>query len=186
MSRNLPIRRRDFDVPGFLAYVARNGGEVATPTNPYEVVRYRAHWRFTTQAGVHVVYAKENGLLTFTGGSKGHYRAFLDGAPMQELPETPRSVVAPVPATGLSKGEATRRKLIARDGDGCWFCGTALGDDCTLEHLVPKSKGGKNSLANYALAHRKCNEAAADMPLVGKIALREQMRAAMASSGEPA
>lgn len=87
-GRNLPIRRHDFDVQGFLAYVAEQGGEVCTPTNPYEVVRYRAYWRGTNKAPTHIVYAKEGGLLTWTQGSKGHYRAFLDGAPMAELPGT--------------------------------------------------------------------------------------------------
>lgn len=177
----LPIRRKDFDVAGFLAYVKEQGGEISQPTNPYEVVRYRAYWRFTTQASVHVVYAKDNGLLTFTGGSKGHYRAFMTGQPMHELP----GAVSPSPPIAKAKASKTgnmRRKLLARDGDGCWFCGTAMGDDCTIEHLVPKSKGGANSLSNYALAHQRCNAQAADLPLVQKISLREEMRAKATAS----
>lgn len=173
---SLPIRRKDFDVAGFLAYVKEHGGEVGQPTNPYEVVRYRAYWRFTTQASVHVVYAKDNGLLTFTGGSKGHYRAFLAGGPMQELPTDTPAPVKPL-AKLVSKSEPRRRKLIERDGPDCWFCGEAMGEDCTIEHLVPKSKGGANSLANYALAHQRCNAKAADLPLVDKIAMRDRLRA---------
>ncbi len=185
MEKALPIRRSQFDVGGFLAYVAQQGGEIGQPTNPYEVCRYRAYWRGTNTSAVHVVYAKESGLLTFTGGSKGHYRAYLDGAPMDEPPgEKPKQVFVRKDGTPFGKSKAepvsknvsTRRKLIERDGDGCWFCGTGLGDDATIEHLIPKSKGGRNSIANYVLAHRKCNADAADLPLVAKIEMRAKLR----------
>lgn len=179
MSRALPIRRKDFKVADFLAFVAQSGGEVGTPTNPYEVVRYRAYWRGTKTSSIHIVYAKENGLLTWTGGSEGHYRAFIDGAPMEELPGAP----APKPfgRTGKftkpdSKGQVRRAKLLERDGGDCWFCGDPMGDDCTIEHLVAKASGGRDSLANYALAHKRCNADAADLPLVDKIALRQRLR----------
>jgi hypothetical protein len=174
----IPIRRRDFDVQGFIAYVAQQGGEVGTPTNPYEVVRYRAYWRGTNKAATHVVYAKENGLLTWMHGSKGHYRAFLEGEPMTELPEAPSKAKRRTSGSGKksrSKANA-RQKLLARDGGDCWYCGKPMGDDCTIEHLVPKADGGRNSLANYALAHRACNQRAADKPLVEKLALRALLR----------
>lgn len=175
-NKHTPIRRGQFDVQGFLAFVSANGGEIAKPTNPYEVCRYRAYWRGTNKASVHVVYAKENGLLTFTGGSKEHYRAFLNGTPICEPPGTGDPVVMPIVEPASSKGGRIRNRLRARDGDGCWFCGLPLGDDCTIEHLVPKAQGGRNALANYALAHQKCNAAAADLPLVEKIAMRERLR----------
>ncbi|MXP42954.1 HNH endonuclease [Allopontixanthobacter sediminis] len=178
MSANLPIRRDKFDTQNFLAYLSQQGCEIGVPTNRYEVVRYRAYWRGTNKAATHIVYAKENGLLTWTGGSKGHYRAFLAGAPVDELLSVPQ---APTPASkAVSKSEKTRAKLLARDGDECWFCGDAMGADCTIEHLVPKSTGGRNSLANYALAHRKCNNDAADLPLIKKIEMRASMRSVKA------
>ncbi len=186
-TKALPIRRSQFDVGGFLAYVAQQGGEIGQPTNPYEVCRYRAYWRFTTQSSVHVVYAKDNGLLTFTGGSVGHYRAFLAGAPMVEHPGEPTIPFAPKQAADpASQSTKVRRKLLARDGDDCWFCGTDLGDDATIEHLIPKSKGGRNSIANYVLAHRKCNADAADLPLIAKIEMRARLRSPAASSDSPA
>ena len=175
--RNIPIRRRDFDVQGFLAYVAEQGGEVGKPTNAYEVVRYKAYWRGTNKAATHIVYAKESGLLTWMHGSKGHYRAFLDGAPMGELPvaET-KAKSGKVKAKKKASGEVTRERLLARDGGDCWFCGKPMGDDCTIEHLIPKSDGGRNSMSNYALAHQRCNQLAADKPLVAKLALRAELR----------
>ena len=178
MGRNIPIRRRDFDVQGFLAYVAEQGGEVCKPTNPYEVVRYRAYWRGTNKAATHIVYAKESGLLTWMHGSKGHYRAFLDGAPMGELPNAePKAKKATYGSGKKSRHKSVaRERLLARDGGDCWFCGTPMGDDCTIEHLIPKSDGGRNSMSNYALAHQRCNQLAADKPLVAKLALRAELR----------
>lgn len=184
-TRTLPIRRDRFDVPGFVAFLAANGCEVGSPTNPYEVVRYRAYWQGSQRPITHIVYAKETGLLTWMGGSQGHYRAFLDGTALvgngppfvsqfegpQSKPDEQRLPKAPVSKTAVS-----RRALLARDGNECWFCGEPMGDDCTIEHLVPKSRGGANSLANYALAHKQCNADAANKPLVDKIAMRARLR----------
>jgi hypothetical protein len=184
-ARTLPLRRDKFNVSGFVAYLAANGCEVGTPTNPYEVVRYRAYWQGSKAPVTHIVYAKETGLLTWMGGSQGHYRSFLDGAalvgiapPFVSKFEGPQAAPA---EQRLSKGKhgktaASRAALLARDGDDCWFCGEPLGDDCTIEHLVPKSRGGANALANYALAHKQCNAAAANKPLVEKIAMRARLR----------
>lgn len=177
-KKHVPIRRSQFALQQFLAWLASEGAEIGVPTNPYEVVRYKAYWRGTSKAATHIVYAKENGLLTFTQGSLGHYRAFLDGTPMEELPkfENVKNSSVVNPKTELSKGEKKRTAIAERDGEDCWFCGVALGTDRTIEHLVPKSKGGRDILENYALAHAKCNHVAANMSLVAKIALRSKMR----------
>ena len=41
----------------------------------------------------------------------------------------------------------------------CCWCGEPMlfEGDCTLEHLVPRSRGGPDHKANCALAHEKCN-----------------------------
>jgi 5-methylcytosine-specific restriction endonuclease McrA len=42
----------------------------------------------------------------------------------------------------------------------CWMCGNVLSfNDATVDHIRPKSKGGRNSAENYKLACRACNEA---------------------------
>ncbi|KAI3590435.1 hypothetical protein D9X30_4668 (plasmid) [Cupriavidus sp. U2] len=48
--------------------------------------------------------------------------------------------------------------------------------DTSVEHLLSKADGGTDRLSNLALAHRKCNELAADLPVVGKVLLREKLR----------
>lgn len=201
------MRLAQFDVANFAAWLAKNGAEIGIPTNPYEVIRYRAY--IGTKAVSHIVYAKESGLLTWPGETQAHYAAFLAGGqigsgyPPNERGDTPFLVTVPslskvdqynaligkaVAKAGgkagniamfepqVSDSQITRHALLDRDGDHCWFCGDPMGKDCTIEHLVPKSAGGRNMLANYALAHAKCNHAAADLPLIQKIEMRARMR----------
>lgn len=206
----LPVRVAQFDVQGFVAWLAKNGAEIGIPTNAYEVTRYRAYSDGEKAARTHIIYAKESGLLTWPGETRRHYEAFLAGEqlwpgyPPNARGDTPFLVTMPdkgaharyanfidgvvsraggspkggariVP--GLQKSKApTRAALLARDGDKCWFCGDHMGADCTIEHLVPKSSGGRDTAANYALAHAKCNREAADLPLVQKIELRQRKR----------
>lgn len=168
----LPIRRAQFDVRGFKTYLTSNGCEVGEPTNPHEVMRYLAYWAGSKKPTTHIVSAKSSGLLTWTGGSQQHYRSFLAGEPIADiLPAT-----QPTAKPKTSKTERLKLKIISRDGPDCWFCGKSLGDDCTIEHLIPKASGGVNSLANYVAAHRLCNGLAADKPLVEKFALRASLR----------
>jgi len=170
MSNALPIRVEQFKLAEYIQWLTKFGAEVGQPTNPYEVIRYRAYVAKKAHAEVHIIYRKDNGLLTFTGHTRKHYQAFLDKKPLAHA-------AAPQPQTGVpSKSENRRARLIARDGDGCWFCGLELGDDATIEHLVPRSKGGVNHLDNFVLAHRKCNSDAADKPLTAKIEMRTQLR----------
>ncbi len=75
----------------------------------------------------------------------------------------------------------TRRRLRSiarRDGKSCFLCGDEVDtnlqkmvDPCgrplkkfvdimpTLDHVIPRSKGGRNCATNLRLAHHKCNNA---------------------------
>lgn len=194
---SLPIRRQQFDTPGFAAWLAKHGAEVGVPTNPYEVVRYRAYAKGGKRPLTNIVYAKDNGLLNFQGQSAEHYAAFQSGEVVAGLfmsqferdPATEDRNPFLVPLADRkpakqSKSAITRERLLERDGDACWFCGDAMGEDMTIEHLVPKSKGGLNGLANYVLAHKRCNAAAADMPLVAKIEMRAKARSLISPLSE--
>lgn len=54
-----------------------------------------------------------------------------------------------------------------RDGWDCWLCGGEVDRDAppgspwtpTVDHVVPKSRGGKTEPSNLRLAHRRCNSA---------------------------
>jgi len=168
VSASVPIRRKDFDVPGFVAWLAFNGAEIGIPTNAYEVVRYLAHAEGHRKPVTHIVYAKETGILTYMPGTREHYAQFLgiegDGSLKGKM--------------GAAQRKNMRAAIVARDGPDCWFCGKATTKSTeSIEHLVPRSKGGPDALANFVLAHTHCNRAAGDMDLNGKIALRDKLRA---------
>ena len=62
----------------------------------------------------------------------------------------------------------------AQKGD-CFLCEEPLpdlnetpedkGDSITIEHLQPRSKGGRNRLLNYAVSHHRCNNKRGNDPL---------------------
>ena len=62
-------------------------------------------------------------------------------------------------STGQKRGR--RRALVERDGDRCHYCGSGFTEvnSPTIDHLVPRSRGGNNRLANLVLACRPCNHA---------------------------
>lgn len=61
----------------------------------------------------------------------------------------------------------SRRSILIRDAYTCIYCGAEIGDivrgrrlirkDFTLDHILPKSRGGKNTWGNTACACARCN-----------------------------
>jgi 5-methylcytosine-specific restriction protein A len=59
-------------------------------------------------------------------------------------------------ARGLGSAYQRRRQtILARDGGVCWVCGQAGAD--TVDHVVPRARGGDSSEANLRAAHARCN-----------------------------
>lgn len=54
-----------------------------------------------------------------------------------------------------------RRQLINSRGNICQICGKPIENlkDCTIDHIIPISKGGLTTIENCRLAHFKCNQA---------------------------
>jgi 5-methylcytosine-specific restriction endonuclease McrA len=50
----------------------------------------------------------------------------------------------------------SRRNLLHRDGHACQYCGHG-GDSLTLDHVVPRSRGGQDSWENIVVACVRCN-----------------------------
>jgi 5-methylcytosine-specific restriction endonuclease McrA len=48
-----------------------------------------------------------------------------------------------------------RHKIYKRDGHKCVYCGNSK--QLTIDHLIPKSKGGKNTWENLVTCCSKCN-----------------------------
>ena len=55
----------------------------------------------------------------------------------------------------------SRRALFARDGWRCVYCGTS-GGRLTLDHVVPRSRGGESSWENVVTSCASCNHRKGD------------------------
>lgn len=54
----------------------------------------------------------------------------------------------------------TRQNIFRRDAYTCQYCGTH--DDLTLDHVQPKSRGGRSSWDNLTTACKRCNSRKGD------------------------
>lgn len=57
-------------------------------------------------------------------------------------------------------------KIRRKHGDNCWICKKPMdftpipggkAESASLDHIVPRSKGGSGRFANLLLAHKECN-----------------------------
>jgi 5-methylcytosine-specific restriction endonuclease McrA len=63
-------------------------------------------------------------------------------------------------------GTFSRKIVFSRDNWTCQFCNIKLGQhDATIDHIIPKSKGGPTSWANCVTACKSCNRKKGDKPL---------------------
>jgi len=61
-----------------------------------------------------------------------------------------------------NRGNARRKRALRRrDGGMCFYCGKRKGT--TIDHVMPVSRGGGNSLQNLVLACHECNQSKAAM-----------------------
>src|SRR3954447_5673084 len=76
---------------------------------------------------------------------------------------TPASTWRRIEPPNSEPGAVQLTRIAERDGWWCWLCGEAIEPDAvgpwqpTIDHLVPRSRGGSSELSNLRLAHRRCN-----------------------------
>lgn len=69
-----------------------------------------------------------------------------------------------------------RREVLRRDRHSCQYCGS--GKKLTLDHVIPRSKGGKHSWDNVVTACERCNTTKGDRtPQQAGMTLRTQPKA---------
>ncbi|MBF6483855.1 HNH endonuclease [Nocardia otitidiscaviarum] len=61
------------------------------------------------------------------------------------------------------RAQALRALTLATYGITCHLCGRP--GATTADHVIPRSRGGSDSLANLRPAHLTCNSMRGDMPL---------------------
>ena len=54
----------------------------------------------------------------------------------------------------------TRQNVFRRDNYSCLYCGS--GNDLTIDHVLPRAKGGKTTWKNVATSCKKCNSRKGD------------------------
>ncbi len=104
-------------------------------------------------------------LLTYLGKAE-----LVDGSPKRVLRSVSKSYPWPsviriknyvnVPYKGVV---LTRYNIFKRDKHSCQYCGTKK--DLTIDHIIPKSKGGKSTWTNLVTACKKCNAKKGDYSL---------------------
>lgn len=71
-----------------------------------------------------------------------------------------------------------RREVLRRDHHTCQYCGSTK--RLTLDHVIPRSKGGKHSWDNVVTACERCNSKKGDRtPQEANMPLRHQPKAPM-------
>lgn len=61
-----------------------------------------------------------------------------------------------------ARAPLSRQGVLARDGGRCQYCGSSAE---TLDHVIPRSRGGRHVWENLVAACRRCNHTKADRTL---------------------
>ena len=63
-----------------------------------------------------------------------------------------------------------KRLIWKRDGSACFYCMTIMKfEEATIEHLIPKSREGSDTIENLVLACFNCNNEVGILPLNRKV-----------------
>jgi len=144
------------------AWLTEHGAEVLPTTNDWEVVRFKAI------GGTCVIYKNGKGTFSFSNDSaREAMEAFAN-----------HRMWSAVAIHKRRAKQSVESKLMGRDGDECFYCGSGFTEEspATLEHLLSIAHGGGNHMANMVLVHGRCNEKAGSLHLFGKVKLRDRLR----------
>ena len=127
--------------------------------------------RFSTTKGDGVIHCSSTGRLLPNDIAARAVRAF-------ETRNSWSSGYSPKALEEFRRMKRTREerleiigKLAKRDGGMfCAYCGKALDDTTvTIEHVLPISKGGADTMENMVIACRECNQLAKDYSITQKL-----------------
>ena len=133
-----------------------------------------------------LVLNQDYSALSVCSASKAFLLVYLDKAelvshsPQHQLRTVDKSYPMPtvirlfryvqVPYKGVMM---TRQNIFKRDNQRCVYCGTH--EELTLDHVIPKSRGGRSSWDNLATACKRCNTKKGDFtPEEANMAMRQR------------
>lgn len=99
-------------------------------------------------------------------------RAQLAVAKATKPPVKTRLDTAAMPSRSPSpKAPSKLSRMLYLQSNRCFFCGESLAEaDASIEHLNPKSRGGKGTEDNVVVCHKSLNETFGNMDLKSKFA----------------
>ncbi|WP_457677608.1 HNH endonuclease [Thermovibrio sp.] len=87
-----------------------------------------------------------------------HYNSVFLYSPSKRY-RAPLVIRIPVLLHHWSSSAPTRRAVFIRDNFTCGYCGKIVKDgEATIDHIIPKSKGGKWSWENLITCCSECNQ----------------------------
>lgn len=107
----------------------------------------------TIQRAFLLVFLEKADLVSKSNGTL--IRSVRESFPMPSVIKLKRFVHIPYKGVVL-----TRQNIFKRDGFTCQYCGTTK--DLTLDHVIPKAKGGKTTWKNLVTACKRCNSRKGD------------------------
>ena len=133
-----------------------------------------------------LVLNQDYSALTVCSVEKAFVLVFLDKAEMVSQSQTAylRTISSTYPMPSIIRLHRyvqlpyrgvilTRQNIFKRDGHRCQYCGTH--EDLTLDHVMPKSRGGKSSWDNLVAACKRCNARKGDYtPEEAEMLLRQK------------
>lgn len=141
-------------MPKFAAWLVERGAEMLSPSNQWELIRFKA------SGATCIIYFNQKGVCTFIGQAGEAYQAYLSNASWRAEPATKRK----------QRQNLRLREIRKRDGNECFYClGEVSDEDESEEHLVSITHGGPDHIANLVLAHRLCNQRAGHLSVAEKI-----------------
>ena len=100
-----------------------------------------------------LVYLKKADLVAESSTEK--LRSVSETFPMPSVIRLHKYVYLPYRGVML-----TRQNIFKRDNHQCQYCGTP--EELTLDHVIPKSRGGRTSWDNLITACKRCNSRKGD------------------------
>ena len=95
-----------------------------------------------------LVYLNKSEMVKSANGYKIH--SITKSFPMPSVIRLNRYVNAPYKGVNL-----TRQNIFKRDNNECQYCGTRR--ELTIDHVLPKARGGKDTWTNLVTACKRCN-----------------------------
>lgn len=115
---------------------------------------YRALTVCSVQKAFILVYLKKAEMVLES--SEGQLRTVSEFYPMPSIIRLFRYVNLPYKGVMLS-----RQNIFKRDEGKCQYCGSTK--DLTLDHVLPRSKGGRSTWDNLVSACKPCNSRKGDL-----------------------